>query len=656
MGAVENLQEIYVKLSIKFANCKTQTETLGAIEEILQDKNFCSFYKKRLANLAKLKQNAIFKTTVETIITSTDANVARAHLTDYETIKKLLEVLTHSFILYQMESKPDYITERRLSTKEDIINSLISKTKEINNVALYVWGSYIMRKEEFTRFSDLDLMFVVDSDRIHTIDDLRNNIIGLLEKYPHHNVPLDEELLWVTEDKGVARCGFIDSGVFINIKVVSKNTLFSLLSFSKKFVLEKNTPGMTIPDFKGNPRFIGHGSGLSAYPIVDDVLCRGFLVEFLHTAKLLVTSSNSLGVELEEIQRKCIIKSIKIIKYYRGASENLYEDLLHLSYTPANELNTDYAASLKRRFKGACAKYTSSAQHLLTYLHASLVLPQLTYLNLEVWQEQRFISFFLGAPYHVKNPKIWESYIKRHYDRIDDLIAELGVEEIIATANNLFEVCQDKPRLKVLVDTMINEIGFKETVLVLATTLELFEPVITKRAVFYFIEETLFEILFPKKFMEVATVLNRITNNIGGKDGVDEIGNILSKALVGKKSITKIVSRIRKPAGLLYHGLMKHQKLTDIDDVVSFDVLYTDANNFSDICDLIDEKLKTLFGNKITRKTLTLEEYSGCHFYFLLKGTTLEVMIRNLASNTSIEHKILHSVKQKRLNRLNGKL
>ena len=110
--------------------------------------------------------------------------------------------------------------------------------------------------------------------------------------------------------------------------------------------------------------------------------------------------------------------------------------------------------------------------------------------------------------------------------------------------------------------------------------------------------------------------------------------------------------RIRLPAGLWQHSLMKREKLSEIDDIVNFTVHYSSKKAYVEIINLVEKLIIKEFGVKPKKRRHKIEKYKGTHFYFKYKNIPIEFIIKDKRSDISFEHKVEHSINQRKKERL----
>lgn len=651
---MKNLQEEHVRLANKLSKNEACCRIL-ILKKLLTDNELLVYFKKRLKKYKLVKENKQANRLIKTILNSkSPLKIAEILCQENNHIAKNLQgVLIHSYLQFKDGVNLTEINPRDfLRTKKEILNRLIEKIKISKyRVGLFVWGSYVMRQSKFSIFSDLDLVMIIDDEELFKKNNFNEFLINLFTNVKHYNLPSVNELTWLKNNNGVARCGFIHNGVFVNFKILTKTALTSCLQVFKESLKEKSREHL-IPGFNGEKLFFDRKDQIPVYPIIKEnghyTIGRGLITEFFHTGKLIACSNKKLRQELKLIQAKAIAKGLKIASFYCNDLEKLPEYLLELSHTPKREFNQSYVEKLEKWYAQSVNKYKKEGPFILQYLYSRVVLPLLTECPKKYWTENTLVAFFLGSPAVKTNLNIGmiNEAFQNYFDGIDLLQREVDPKDFSESTTIVLRLIRLK-QLKSLINSVTREIGRINSILLFTSFIDFAERILEEREDYYLIVESIFPILFPKEYKKAATVLMKIDKQLNHGEDILLIKRNLESKLLGKGDILKITSRIRQPAGLFQHHLMKQEPLSKINDIVSFQIYYSNEFSFPSVCRLTKSALSTITKADFQRKLLKLEEYRGYHLYFLYKDTPFEIMVRDLRSNIAIKHKIEHSIKQK---------
>lgn len=651
---MENLQKEHVLLVKKLSNNKT-IKRIQILKKLLSDSEFLVYFKKRLKKYKQVKESNQVDHLIKKILRS-KSSLEIAEILCQENnqmFKNLQGVLIHSYLQFRDGVDLTEINPRDfLETKKEIKNRLIKRIKISKyRIGLFIWGSYVMRLPKFSIFSDLDLVLVIDDKELFKKNNFNEFLTNLFNGVKHYNLPRVDELVWVKNNNGVARCGFIHKGVFVNFKILTKAALASCLQIFKESLKQKSR-GHLIPGFNNEKLCFDKKEQIPVYPIIEEneyyVIGRGLIAEIFHTGKLIACSDKNFFKELNLLQLKAMARGIKISSFYKQNSDNSDDYLLGLSHTPKNEFNKNYTKKLKRSYIRALTMYGKEKPYILQYLYSEIVLPLLNECPEKYWTGKTLVAFFTGSPINTGNIKlkVRNEAFRNYFKRLNKLKKELKSQNILENSDILKKSIEQK-QIKPLIDEITKNLGRNSTVLLFTSFVDLIEKFIVNRRNYYVIVESLFRYIFPNEYKKAdITLINIIKKLNKGKD-IGILKRELETRLLRKGSVYKLTYRIRKPEGLFHHHLMKRQPMNKIDDIISFQIYYKEKSLFKKVCYLTEKALFEITKVDFQKKMFEIEEYKGCHFYFLNKSIPFEIMVRDINGNTSIKHKIEHSINQK---------
>jgi hypothetical protein len=621
------------------------------IGDILSDDNFLEYFKKEIKIYAHYKKG-VYRSIGREIINSNSKKQIIEILSNLnlELTLKVFGLLLHSYIRWKNNFNINQFSpSKHIHSKLRLIKKIKEDIKKQSyKVGFLVWGSFLMRKEVYSLFSDVDCVIIVDDDSLLRKEKITNFLGTLFEGNgtPHFNLPSKKEINWLVTHKGVARCGLIKDGIFVNFKILTKKTLFdSILKFTQS-LKESNQGYFLIPDFNRKTQIFLQKNSVPVYPFVKDGLtykvCRGLIPELLHTTEI-IYANFSLKKELENIRKICIMKSMGFVKAYNPKEKELPIKILKLSYTPGKEIKNERKESLLHMY-GKIYKDIKGHMYLETFLwrlYGELVLPLFEKTS-KCWSHFNLLSFFLGSSLRTSSKKVKEAILQyfRTIKIIKNDLKESYIHLIIQEIRNHPEV---------LIELPINK---KEKILLSTSLIDIIESFCAERPFFYEIVEDLFKRLFSLEYIKASYTLKTHMAKIGGKKKLNFLIKSIENDLKNLNPYIKGVKyRIRYPAGLYHHHLMRKIPLNMIDDTISIQILYQNKNQTGEIVRTTQKYLKNIFKD-IKKRTIQIGRYKGYHFYFSYKKVPFEVMIRDLRSDISIEHKIEHSINQKKYYRL----
>jgi len=230
-----NLQHFHVKTVKSFrkslAKGKSKEFIIEFAENILNNSEFAKFLKKRTKIYSKLKKNSSFLKIINTIVYFKSKSKISKTLSKQgsKEVNHVFEFLLHSYLQWKdgFELRGFSMEEYAFSKKKIIGKVKNAILNQPYNVALLSWGSFLMRKEKFSLFSDVDLVMVLDDNNLLRGNNFKNFLLEFFKKIntTHYNLPTIEEIKWLKNSEGIARCGSIKEGIFLNFKIINKKLL-----------------------------------------------------------------------------------------------------------------------------------------------------------------------------------------------------------------------------------------------------------------------------------------------------------------------------------------------------------------------------------------------------------------------------------------------
>jgi hypothetical protein len=645
-----NLQSFQVKFVNDFKKALLQENHKVFIKtftiRLLKNKEFFTFFKKRLRIYARYKKEQ--KTLIDKLLACSSEKEIVLLLSECDSSYKLFYNLVYSYLQWKDNFSLENFSSKKYHDSKQNLTSRLEKLiiKQPYKIALITWGSFLTRRKVFSLFSDVDCVIVIDDRKLIQNYKLVPFILSLFKEIgvSHYNLPTKKEIEWFESSEGIARCGIIKEGIFINFKIVTKQALFnSICKFNTEFLKESNKTLILIPDFNGVNRIFFANKAIPVYPYVKInstyKICRGLVPELLCTGHIMACTDHLLKEKISDIQKDCIAKSIGYLKVYNLTVEqkDLPSKLLNLSYTPVSEMDNQRKQYLLKFYKKICEKVDSKTytESFLRRIHGEIVLPLF---ESQYWAHKNLLAFSLGCSgkYNRKSLIYYYKKIKDFHKDIEEKYLNLIIKDI-ANSDVFLKISLTK----------------KEKILLATSVIDIVEPFCTDRPIFYKIVEKTFQNVFPKEYGVAFNKLEKLLSGIDGSEKLEILVRNIEKDLKDlDKFIIKIRYRVRQPAGLYQHHLMKNIPMNKIDDIVSIQIEYKDK--IDAILKDINCYLKSRFG-KIKKRTLYIGRYIGYHFYFKYEKLPFEVMVRDLKSDTSIEHKIQHSINQKKYYRFKNK-
>ncbi|MDD2678688.1 MAG: hypothetical protein PHG04_00155 [Candidatus Nanoarchaeia archaeon] len=655
---MENLQEFQVRKVRGFGKAvadKTIKKFMKKLTaELIIEQDFADFFKKKLDFFSKQKkEKSIIHLKNEVLACKDCEEIAKTLCNqDFALFQKIFGFLVCSYLQWQEGFELNFFFKKKHAVlKKSFVKKLKkSVLNQKKNVALMGWGSFFLRKESINLFSDIDCVLLVNDDSLMKPNKMKNFLKKIFKelKAIHYNLPTKKELEWFASNKGVARCGLLKNGIFANFKIISLKALhYSANNFCAQCLKESNHGRFIIPDFDNKQSLFLKKNSLPVYPMIKSRKiykpCRGLIPEALHTGKIILSKNKELKKELLKIKDLCTLKSMGIIKAQnpRLSEKKTALRILEISYTPIKEMKN-------KRKKGLLSYYLNllkkNQNHFLINgflikLYGELALP-LIEKSKNFWNQGNLIAFYLGAP--LKNKKnTMKKKVAEYFKAVKRIQDEISPELMELFEKNMADFKKEALNLS---------LKKKEKILLAAALMDVSEKFCKKRSNFYSAHESLFEEMFPNEHKKALKVLNNLFSMIGGEKKAILFEKDLTKELKRNPLILGARMRIRQPAGLWQHSLMKNIPLNEIDDIFSIQMLHS-SKDLRRIIKTVSEILKEK-GHCFEKKILRIEQYKGHHFYFKIKSAPFEIMVRDLKSNVSIEHKISHSITQKRAQRL----
>lgn len=608
---------------------------------LLKNKEFFIFFKKRVKIYAKYTKNEYLKMLIAKLLACNSKKEIALILSEFDSSYKLFWNLIHSYLQWRDNfNLEDFSFKKYHNSKKKLVDELKELIiKQPYKIALMIWGSFLMKKKFFSLFSDIDCVIVIDDRKLMQNYKLASFLLNLFKELEltHYNLPTKREIKYFESSEGVARCGMIKDGIFVNIKIITRQALFdSVCKFDAQFLKEFNEGELLIPDFNGINRIFFANKTIPVYPYVKInsiyKICRGLIPELLHTGQIIACTNSLLKRQINKIKKNCIAKSIGLLKAYNPTTKqkDLPFKLLHLSHTHTPDMDDKRKRYLLEFYKKICETIDSKiyTESFLRRVYGELVLPLI---RDQYWTHKNLLSFFLGC-----QGKYNRESLIHYYKKIKDIHKNIKKKylHLITTDIAYSDVLLKLPLTK------------KEKILLATSVIDIIEPFCVDRSIFYKIVEKMFQNLFSKEYTIAFNKLKKMLSKIGGSKKLEILARDVEKDLKNlNKFIIEVRYRVRQPAGLYQHHLMKNIPINEVDDIVSIQIEY--KNRINTVLKDINCYLKNRFG-KIKRRTLYIGKYKGYHFYFKYKKLPFEVMIRDLKSDISIEHKIQHSVNQKK--------
>lgn len=667
---MKNLQQLHIRITKQFGRTSFKNEFIRSIViDLLKEKKFRTFLKKKVSIFVKYrKDKKIGKVGKKIIFAKSNLKIAKIlYGLDKKLSKKFFYVLIHAYIQW----KDNFILEKwtpflYFKAKEKLIAEFKKEiVKQNYKIAFFVWGSFLMKKMNLNMFSDIDAVIIIDDKKLLSNYKLNDFLLNLFQSIgiKHYNFPTKREINWLRKNEGVARCGIVYNGIFMNFKILTKKALAH--STENSFVeslKESNCGSFFMPNFQRNTLQFSRKNSIPVYPFCLEEkiykVCRGLIPEFLHTGKLITCNNQKLQKELLCIRKYAIIRSMGLLKAYNIQFNKFktINQLVNISYTPRKEMR-------KERLNDLLKFYTKVYESInapiyigafLERLYGEVVLPLVEKIPKEYWTHRNLLTFFLGAPGKkikgidsIKFKRAFSEYFKA----IKNLHKNLDTSYISFIVDQFINISKNSDKL----EKFFSRVNLKkrDKIFIATAFIDIIEKFCTDRSKFYSITENIFKNLFSKEYKKSSRILNTLMLKSESKS---ELKNLLKKIKKQLKSacpwIIGLKLRIRKEAGLYHHHLMKNIPLNSIDDIVSIQVIYSNKNKIYDIIKATSLCLKRNFKTRICRKTLKIKRYKGYHFYLQYNSVPFEFIIRDLDSNISIDHKIEHSVDQKRRQRL----
>jgi hypothetical protein len=656
---VNNLQKKHVNLSRSLIKESLNPRDRQQVTKLLSDKAFFEYFRKRLIVYEDVKSDHRLTPLITSIVNCKSVIETSNMLIDAKgSSKKLLGVLIHSHILYKSGNIPAVMDRQKyLKDKEEVLSDFVKRVKSSEyRIALSVWGSYLMRNKKFNVFSDVDLILIIDDKRLSS--NARFNIFmrSLFQEITDYNLPTLREVGWLINNKGIARCGFIKNGVFVNLKIITREALLSCCDVFSETLKERTHGFQIIPSFKSGKLRILRKNQISVYPFVKNeggfVVGRGLLAEFINTNRVIAYSEARLKQELQNICKIGIKKGMIIKSFYRSNQDSPEKGLLALTHSPSSEICKDVIGELLELYVSILKTEDVRMPYSYVKIYCEVILPLLEECPEKTWNNENLLSFFTGAPIRKRPaPANLGKAIKNYHRNLDSFQKNILQSHLAEDIDLILDSIKGK-RFEGILKSIQGKIGYKKAVLLFSAFVDLCELNTKERSDYYDIAESTFSLLFPSEFHRADTTLQKLTERVNKDEKLKLFQKTLKSNLVGQSGIFEIRYRIRRSEGLFHHHLMKQVPMHTIDDIISFQISYVSKDNFNNICSLVERALTQELDCKIQRNELRLENYRGTHFYFLINKVPVEVMIRDLDSDTTIEHKIEHSVTQKREQRL----
>lgn len=653
---MKNLQLYHIYLVQHLLRNKLSDQDINIVKNILREKSFISNFKNELSIYKAIKNDQGADVLIEKIInTSTTSILPLITEAENPIAKNIRGVLVYSY-LRQLNGFTVSINNRRaiIKEKKKILNKLKAHINQSQyRVALYVWGSYIMKAHKLSIFSDLDLVLVIDDSKLLGNKVLKRFLRELFIDIDYYNLPSDKEISRL-KYCGLARCGFIQHGQFINFKIITKSSLQTCLEIFADSLYQKGNRCLLIPGFDGSKLSYSKQNRISAYPIVRQsgvfTLGRGLLAEFFHTAQMFACSDVNLKNQLIRIQARAIMKGLRLLRYF---SDSRSSSLLDISYTPKETLNHSYAKTLLNLYSSLDRSQIVYRPYLLLYIYIKVVLPLKLECPRRYWTPKNLTAFFLGSPGQVKanDKKSRDMAFKSYFKKIDEVYEKLNLAEIEENLDILLRWIHNGTFQDEL-QTIKNQLGIGNSVLLFTAFCDLIENIPERRSDFHIIREAVFQTIFKREYVQVERALYQLNKCLNNGRVVRSFKKRVERDILEKASIFEITLRLRKPASIFHHHLMKKIPLNAIDDMVSLQVCYKAKNAFDDVCTVLEEELTKILIKLFKKKMLQIGKYRGCHFYFLFNNVPFEIMIRDLRSDLSALEKVKHSIAQKRHARL----
>jgi len=417
-------------------------------------------------------------------------------------------------------------------------------------------------------------------------------------------------------------------------------------SFIVQSLKENNEGPMIIPCFNGKNKIFIAKKSIPVYPVVEEkreyFFCRGLIPELLNTCEIFACTSNKLKKEINEIKKANISRSLGFLKAYNSCTKTTFiRELINLSYTSISEMKIERKRYLFKKYRKISRnlEMKTVAETFLARLFGEIASPLIKE-NPNHWSNENLLAFFLGCPgkKYASIRKIKNSF-SNYYRKIRN-IRDLTDKEYV---NSIIKAVLKNPDILLKL-----EIGNKEKIILSSCLIDLVEPFYVNRSLFYDLNEKIFEKLFPIEYKLASNKLKNLVEKFGGSNNLHLFVKTLGKDL-GKLNygILGAQFRLRRPAGLFQHHLMKKVPLSKVDDLMSIQVFYKNKSKTKIIVGEIDSYVKSKFKNSL-RKRLRIGGYKGYHFYFNYKNVPFEIMVRDLRSNLSMENKIKHSINQKK--------
>lgn len=668
-NSMKNLQQLHVKTTKQFGRTSFKNEFIRSIAtDLLKEKKFRIFFKKKVSIFVKYKKDKkIGKIGKKIIFAKSNLKIAKIlYGLDKKLSKKFFYVLIHAYIQW----KDNFILEKwtpflYFKAKEKLIAEFKKEiVKQNYKIAFFVWGSFLMKKINLNMFSDIDAVIIIDDKKLLSNYKLNDFLLNLFQNIgiKHYNFPTKREINWLRKNEGVARCGIIYNGIFMNFKILTKKALaYSIENSFVESLKESNCGSFFMPNFQRNTLQFSRKNSVPVYPFCFEEkiykVCRGLIPEFLHTGKL-ITCNKKSQKELLYIKKAAIARSMGLIKAYNIQFNKFktINQLVNISYTPRKEMR-------KERLNDLLKFYTKVYESInvpiyigsfLERLYGEVVLPLVEKIPKEHWIHHNLLTFFLGAPSKkikgincIKLKRAFSEYFKA----IKSLHKDLGSVYISFIVGQFISICKDSDKLQKFF-LRIN-LKKRDKILVATAFIDTVEKFCTDRSKFYSIAESIFKNFFPKEHKKSSKILNTLMLKLGSKP---ELKKVIKKIQKQLKSvcpwIVGLKLRIRKEAGLYHHHLMKNMPLDRIDDIMSIQIIYSNKDKIYDVIKVTSVCLKRNFKTKICKKTLKIKRYKGYHFYCQYNSVPFEFIIRDLSSDVSIDHKIEHSIDQKKQQRL----
>lgn len=523
---MKNLQQFHVKIVKKLGKVITQKGHKKFIKlfviNLINDKSFLKFFKKKIRIFIKYKKDLSLKE-ISNKILSTSSNLEIAKILsnlDLKYSQKLFGVLIHAYLQFKENSNVDILlsSKQHHNSKIKLVQKLKKAIIKKNyNVALFIWGSFLMKKIRFNLFSDIDCVLIIDDGNLLIEKNIKKFLLSLFEEIDtvHYNFPKKNELKWLRKNSGVARCGLIKNGIFVNFKIITKKTLnYSAIDYVRS-LKEANQGYFLIPDFNNiNQLFINKNS-IPVYPFVKVGFiykaCRGLIPEFFHTGKLISCSNSSLKSELTNIQKRYISKSIGFIKAYNNHLNNqsIVNQILKLSYTQEEEMNKRKKHLLK--FYNKIFKDIKNHRYILdTFLlkvYGELTLPLLEKTP-KYWSHYNLLAFFVGASGKQSLDTITRRAFFQYFKMIRNIQNYLDPAYIRLIIDEIKNYPESLLKLK---------LNKKEKILLAVSLIDIIEKFCTNRSDFYNIVEIMFKNIFPKEHQRAFTILRKLLTKIDGR-------------------------------------------------------------------------------------------------------------------------------------------